>query len=132
MHWYTPLRAQRNVDYSGKAEEHFNYAGVINRNFYTIMPLSEEKKAETRDRLNRDPDFREAFTVEARNMYMKALKYNPGLENEINRFEQIMGADPDAYEFDQGEMDEVDIFEQILNAYDNQVLMEEKNNSTIN
>jgi len=50
------------------------------------MPISEEKKAETRDRLNRDPDFREAFTVEARNMYMKALKHNPGLEDEINRF----------------------------------------------
>jgi hypothetical protein len=43
-----------------------------------------------------------------------------------------MGADPDTYEFDKGEMDEVDIFEQILNAYDNQVLMEEKDNSTIN
>ena len=96
------------------------------------MPISEQKKAETRDRLNRDPDFREAFTVEARNMYVKALKYNPDLEEEINRFEQILGADPDTYEFDEHEMDEVDIFEQILNAYDNQVLMEEKNNSTIN
>lgn len=96
------------------------------------MSLSEQKKSETRDRLNRDPDFREAFTVEARNMYMKALKYNPGLEDEINRFEQIMGADPDTFEFAQGEMDEVDIFEQILMAFDNQVLLEEKNNSTIN
>ncbi len=96
------------------------------------MPLSEEKKAETRDRLNRDPDFREAFTVEARNMYMKALKYDPGLEDEINRFEQILGADPHTYEFEANEMDEVDIFEQILIAYDNQVLLEEKENSTIN
>ena len=96
------------------------------------MPISEEKKAETRERLNRDPDFREAFTVEARNMYMKALKYNPDLENEINRFEQILGADPNTYELDENEMDEVDIFEQILNAYDNQILMEEKANSTIN
>ena len=96
------------------------------------MPISEKKKAETRDRLNRDPDFREAFTVEARNMYMKALKHNPDLEYEINRFEQILGADPETYEFEEGEMDEVDIFEQILNAYDNQVLMEEKDNSTIN
>ena len=96
------------------------------------MPISEQKKTETRDRLNRDPDFREAFTVEARNMYMKALKHNPGLEDEINRFEQILGADPETYDFEEDEMDEVDIFEQILNAYDNQVLMEEKNNSTIN
>ncbi len=96
------------------------------------MPLSEEKKSETRDRLNRDPDFREAFTVEARNMYIKALKYNPDLEDEINRFEQILGADPHTYEFEHGEMDEVDIFEQILNAYDNQVLIEEKESSTIN
>jgi hypothetical protein len=96
------------------------------------MPLSEQKKKETRDRLNRDPDFRDAFTVEARNMYMKALKLSPDLEAEINRFEQIMGADPNTFEFDEGEMDEVDIFEQILNAYDNQVLLEEKENSTIN
>jgi len=96
------------------------------------MPLSDQKKTETRDRLSRDPDFREAFTVEARNMYMKALKYDPGLEDEINRFEQIMGAAPDTFEFDEGEMDEVDIFEQILNAFDNQVLLEERNNSTIN
>ena len=65
-------------------------------------------------------------------MYMKALRYDPGLEDEINRFEQILGADPDTYEFENGEMDEVDIFEVILNAYDNQVLLEEKNNSTIN
>jgi len=96
------------------------------------MTISEDKKNETRDRLSRDPDFREAFTVEARNMYMKALKYNPGLEDEINRFEQIMGTDPDTFKFNGGEMDEVDIFEQILNAFDTQVLLEEKNNSTIN
>ncbi len=96
------------------------------------MPLSEKKKNETRDRLNRDPDFREAFTVEARNMYVKALKYNPGLEDEINRFEQIMGEDPGSFEFEAGELDEVDIFEQILNAFDTQVLLEEKNNATIN
>ncbi len=96
------------------------------------MPLTEDKKNETRDRLNRDPDFREAFTVEARNMYLRALKFNPGLEEEINRFEQILGADPHTYKLDGGEMDEVDIFEQILNAYDNQVLLEEKESSTIN
>lgn len=96
------------------------------------MPLSEKKKNETRDRLNRDPDFREAFTVEARNMYVKALKYEPGLEDEINRFEQIMGEDPGSFEFEAGELDEVDIFEQILNAFDNQVLLDEKNNATIN
>jgi hypothetical protein len=96
------------------------------------MSLSEQKKSDTRDRLNRDHDFRAAFTVEARNMYMKALKYNPGLEDEISRFEQIMGADPDTFELDEGEMDEVDLFEQILNAFDNQILLEEKNNSTIN
>jgi len=96
------------------------------------MPISDDKKNETRDRLSRDPDFREAFTVEARNMYMKALKYNPGLEDQINRFEQIMGADPDTFQFNGGGMDEVDIFEQILNAFDTQVLLEEKDNSTIN
>lgn len=96
------------------------------------MPLSEKKKHETRDRLDRDPDFREAFTVEARNMYVKALKYDPGLEDEINRFEQIMGEDPGSFEFEEGELDEVGIFEQILNAFDNQVLLEEKNNATIN
>ena len=96
------------------------------------MPLTEEKKAETRDRLNRDPDFRDEFLVSARNMYKKALTSKPDLEDEINCFERIMGADPGTYEFDEGEMDEVDIFELILNAYDNQVLLEEKNNSTIN
>lgn len=96
------------------------------------MPLTDDRKTETRDRLSRDPDFREAFLVEARNMYMKALKYRPDLEDEINRFEQILGADPDTYEFDAGEMDEIDIFEQILDAYDNQMLIEEKENSTIN
>ena len=40
------------------------------------MPLSEEKKIETRDRINRDPDFRDAFLMQARNMYKKALEYN--------------------------------------------------------
>ena len=96
------------------------------------MPLTEEKKAETRDRLNRDPDFRDEFLVSARNMYKKALSSKPDLEDEINCFEKIMGADPNTYEFSVGEMDEVDIFELILNAYDNQVLLEEKDNSTIN
>jgi hypothetical protein len=96
------------------------------------MILSKEKKAETRDRLNRDPDFRDEFLTSARNMYKKALASKPDLEDEINCFEQIMGADPNTYEFSVGEMDEVDIFELILNAYDNQVLLEEKDNSTIN
>jgi len=96
------------------------------------MPLSKEKKEETRDRLNRDPDFRDEFLTSARNMYVKALASNPGLEDEINSFEKIMGTDPHSYEFSEGEMNEMDIFEVILNAYDNQVLLEEKENSTIN
>ena len=96
------------------------------------MALSKEKKEETRDRLNRDPDFRDEFLTSARNMYKKALTSNPDLEDEINCFEKIMGADPHTYEFSGGEMDEMDIFELILSAYDNQVLLEEKENSTIN
>ena len=96
------------------------------------MPLTDEKKAETRDRLNRDPDFRDEFLISARNMYKKALTYKPDLEDEINCFEKILGADPNTYEFNAGEMDEVDIFELILGAYDNQVLFEEKESSTIN
>ncbi len=96
------------------------------------MPLSDEKKKETRERINRDPDFRDAFLVEARNMYKNALKFNSNLENEINRFEQILGADPGTYEFNEGELDEIDIFELILDAYDSQLLEDEKNTSTIN
>lgn len=96
------------------------------------MPLPEEKKAETRDRLKRDPDFRDAFLTEARNMYMQALKYRPELETSINQFEQILGSDPGTYEFEEGEADELDIFEQILDACDNQNLLDEKANSTIN
>ena len=96
------------------------------------MPLPDEKKIETRDRLNRDPDFREAFLTEARNMYRKALEFNAALEDEINRFEQILGAAPGTYEFMEGELDEIDIFEKILDAFDNQVLKEEKDSSTIN
>lgn len=96
------------------------------------MPLSDEKKARTRDRLSRDPDFRDAFLMEARNMYKKALQFNTELEDEINRFEQIMGADPGTYEFMEGELDEIDIFEHILDAYDSQLLEDEKDSSTIN
>jgi hypothetical protein len=96
------------------------------------MPLSEEKKTETRERLERDPDFRELFLTEARNMYIKALEFNPELEAAINNFELIMGAEPGAYEFDEGEDDELDIFEKILDARDNQELLDEKNASTIN
>ncbi len=96
------------------------------------MPLPDEKKIETRDRINRDPDFRDAFLIEARNMYKKALQFNTQLEDEINRFEQIMGAEPSSYEFMEGELDEIDIFEQILDAFDGQVLEDEKNTSTIN
>ena len=96
------------------------------------MPLSDEKKAETRERINRDPDFRDAFLIQARNMYKKALQFNKHLEDEINRFEQILGADPDTYEFLEGELDEIDIFELILDAYDNQRLKDEKDSSTIN
>lgn len=96
------------------------------------MPLSDEKKIETRNRLNRDPDFRQAFLLQARNMYKKALQFNTNLEDEINRFEQILGADPDTYEFMEGELDEIDIFELILDAYDSQTLEDEKDSSTIN
>ena len=96
------------------------------------MPLPDDKKNETRDRINRDPDYRSAFLVQARNMYKKALQFNPGLEDEINRFEQVLGAEPDTYEFMEGEIDEIDIFELILDAYDSQVLEDEKSNSTIN
>ncbi|MCK5394465.1 MAG: hypothetical protein KAJ32_00660 [Gammaproteobacteria bacterium] len=96
------------------------------------MPLSDDKKIETRDRINRDPDFRDAFLTEARNMYKKALQFNKNLEDEINRFEQILGAEPNAYEFMEGELDEIDIFELILDDYDHQLLEDEKNSSTIN
>lgn len=96
------------------------------------MPLSDEKKIKTRDRLSRDPDFRDAFLLEARNMYKKALQFNEQLEDDINRFEQILGADPNTYEIMEGELDEIDIFEKILDAYDQQTLEDEKNSSTIN
>lgn len=96
------------------------------------MPLSDEKKIETRERLNRDPDYRDAFLMQARNMYKQALTFNKDLEDEINRFEQILGADPETYEFMEGELDEIDIFERILDAYDSQQLEDEKNASTIN
>lgn len=96
------------------------------------MPLSDEKKLETRDRINRDPDFRNAFLIQARNMYKQALLFNSELEDDINRFEQILGAEPNTYEFMEGELDEIDIFEKILDAFDQQVLEDEKNSSTIN
>ena len=96
------------------------------------MPLSKEKKEETRERLNRDPDFRDEFLVSARNMYMKAMKFDKELTDEIDRFEKILGAEPDTFEFEEDEADEIDIFEHILDAYDNQVLLEEKDSSTIN
>ena len=96
------------------------------------MPLSDEKKTETRERINRDPDFRDEFLTGARNMYIKAMKLDPELANEIDRFEKILGAEPDTYEFEEGEDDEIGIFEKILMAYDNQVLLEEKEASTIN
>ena len=96
------------------------------------MPLTDDKKNETRERINRDPDFRDAFLIEARNMYKKALQFNENLEDEINRFEQILGAAPNTYEFMEGELDEIDIFELILDDYDQQLLEDEKNSSTIN
>ena len=96
------------------------------------MPLSDEKKIETRDRINRDPDFRDAFLMQARNMYKKALAFNAELESAINRFEQILGAEPNTYEFMEAEHDEIDIFELILDAFDSQTLEDEKNSSTIN
>ncbi len=86
------------------------------------MPLSDDKKIETRERINRDPDFRDAFLTEARNMYKKALQFNKNLDDEINRFEQILGADPETYEFMEGELDEIDIFELILDSYYQQIL----------
>ena len=67
------------------------------------MPLSDEKKSETRDRINRDPEFRDEFLTSARNMYMKAMKFEPELANEIDRFEKILGAEPDTYEFENDE-----------------------------
>lgn len=96
------------------------------------MPLPEEKKAETRERLNRDPDFRDEFLTSARNMYQKALTFNPQLEDDINQFEKILGADPGTYEFEDNEDDEIGIFERLLDAYDNQTLLDEKASSTIN
>ncbi len=105
---------------------------AIQTNQQNIMPLSDEKKIETRDRINRDPDFRNAFLMQARNMYKKALEFNTELEDEINRFEQILGAEPNTYEFMEAELDEIDIFELILDAYDQQTLEDEKSSSTIN
>ena len=96
------------------------------------MPLSDEKKTQTRDRIDRDPDFRDAFLMEARNMYKKALQFDNNLEDEITRFEQILGAEPRTYEFMEGELDEIDIFEKILDAFDQQTLQDEKDSSTIN
>lgn len=96
------------------------------------MPLNDEKKTETRERLERDPDFRDVFLTEARNMYKKALEFNSELEIAINNFELIMGAEPGTYEFEDGEDDELDLFEKILDARDNQELLDEKNASTIN
>jgi len=96
------------------------------------MSLSDEKKEATRERINRDPDFRDEFLISARNMYMKAMKFDPELANEIDRFEKILGAEPDTYEFEEDEDDEIGIFEKILAAFDNQVLLEEKEASTIN
>ena len=96
------------------------------------MPLSDEKKIETRDRLDRDPDFRDEFLMHARNMYKKALQFDGNLEDDINRFEQILGADPQTYEFMEGELDEIDLFERLLDAFDSQTLEDEKNASTIN
>jgi len=96
------------------------------------MPLSDEKKQQTRERLDLDQDFREEFLTKARNMYMKALAFDATLESEINRFELILGADPNSYEFEPGETDEIDIFESLLDAYDKKLLLEEKESSTIN
>jgi len=96
------------------------------------MPLTDEKKKLTRERLNLDQEFRDEFLTKARNMYMKALAYDAGLEDEINRFELILGNEPNTYEFAANEADEIEIFEHILDAYDNKVLLEEKASSTIN
>ena len=96
------------------------------------MPLPDTKKIEIKERINRDSDFRDDFLIKARNMYKKALQFNTELEDEINRFEQILGADPGTFELMEGELDELDIFELILDAYDNQTLEDEKDSSTIN
>lgn len=96
------------------------------------MPITESKKNKTRERINSDPDYRDLFLTQVRNMYKKALQHNANLEDEINRFEQILGAEPNTYEFMQGELDEIDIFELLLEAYDVQILEDEKNASTIN
>lgn len=96
------------------------------------MPLSDEKKFETQKRINNDPDFRDEFLAGARNMYVKAMKFELTLAEEIERFEKILGAEPNAYEFEGGEDNEIGIFEKILAAYDNQILQEEKESSTIN
>ena len=37
------------------------------------MPLSDEKKIETRDRVNQDPYYRAPFLMDERKMYKKAL-----------------------------------------------------------
>ena len=99
---------------------------------HTAMPITENKKSITRKRINSDPDFRDLFLTQVRNMYQKALQHNADLEDEINRFEQILGAEPNSYEFMEGELDEIDLFELILEAYDVQILEDEKNASTIN
>ncbi len=96
------------------------------------MPLSDKKKTETRERMHRDPDFRDEFLTKARNMYVKALTFDSSIEQDINRFEKILGADPGTYEYEDGEEDEIGIFERLLDAYDNQLLIEEKDSSTIN
>ncbi len=96
------------------------------------MPLSDKKKKQTRERLNLDQDFRDEFLTNARNMYLKALAYDASLEEDINRFELILGSEPDTYEFAAGEADEIDIFERLLESYDNKILLEEKESSTIN
>ena len=96
------------------------------------MPITKSKKNKTRERINNDPDFRDLFLTQVRNMYKKALQHNSDLEDEINRFEQILGAEPDTFEFMRGELNEIDIFELILEAYDTQILEDEKNASTIN
>ena len=73
------------------------------------MPLSDDKKIETRDRINRDPEFRDEFLTSA-------------LEPQTQPEEGP----------EQGEADEIGIFERLLAAYDNQSLLEEKEASTIN
>ena len=50
----------------------------------------------------------------------------------VDLHEKILGADPGTYEFEADEADEIDIFEQILDAFDKQTLEDEKNTSTIN